>query len=1307
MVLAESVKREGRYRHERSTGAARSPIEYPGLVVRSSAMSEGSDVREVYPPGPGQVPPDLVAPSSAYKRHAWLALAGLLLFVGAYLAFGLWLARTALHLFEAAFREGDPDFVAFVGAVVASLLAVFLFKALFFIKRGTAGVQLEVREAEEPRLFQFLYRLADEARAPRPHRVYLSHEVNAGVYYDLSLLNLLLPSKKNLVIGLGLVNTLTVSELKAVLAHELGHFTQRTMAIGRWVYIARQIAAQIVFRRDALDRLLAGITRWDLRVAWIGWGLQLIIWSIRSVADTLFRVVTAAERALSREMERHADLVAVSLAGSDAPVHGLHRLGPADDAMDDAMSFLKAEAGKERAVTDLFEVQSQIIEHTRRILSDPLYGEVPPLPAHPEAHRLFRARLAHPPKMWATHPPNEEREELSKARYLPAPLDARSAWILFQDPQAARERLTANLYVEDKRPATTPMSETLAHLDERYRQPSLDPRYRGVYLSRSTFGPITRIEELYQAMPTTELPAALAELYPAELREPVARWRELREEVALLKAVEVGALEASGGVIRHRGVEHRRRELPALIARTSAELDQVEAELTAHDQRCRSTHLAVARALGGAWEPTLRGLATLGHYATHCEADLDDAIGALQNVLSVVLADGNVSDSERERTLTAASDLYFTLTRVHEHVPHVETGAAVAERLSGESWAAMLGPLELPPPIAASLGDWLEVIDSWAGSASNALAELRRAALAELLSVERQLATALLEGSPMPPPPEPVPAVDAEYRAFLPANRRPRQTRLGWWDRFMVADGWIPSAMRLAVAGGIVGFVLWTGIQLDRVPVATAANPLLSADTSKATVYLYNGLDRTVRAQVDGMPIELGPGAWQYTKVVLRSTVRVSTATSEGTPIEEFFGELVPGVPHLYNVAGAAPLWSWHVRDGQILSSGVGFVRWLPLEYELRLPPRTDLIPPGADEHKLLGPAALEQVPWMMRAVTHDAKREAALPHARWDRDDSPTLAVWLRLAIETVPEQARPLLEERLTRRPDDLALRELALDLASDRPAACRSAEDRAKGSGSADDLFLAAKCGDDARVLAQAKRHPDHPRWNRLAGTIHARNGRWSDALPLLERAFRAAPDEESASELARVRRAAARAPEGVELQDLLAHSRRLRMVLGRSAEGDVPPLPDDNAALRAGELAAAAEQTAGSAELFPLVAASDGAPAELAVRALDEPLGQRSKRALATLLALALRARREVAPYLEPLLASLDEHPGAARFFTELSKRRVPAAALLDGTPPLTRGMAYSAAAVALGAKCPAAWRKQAKALLFLGERPYLQ
>ena len=56
------------------------------------------------------------------------------------------------------------------------------------------------------------------------------------------------------------------------------------MAIGSWVYIAQQIAVHIVAKRDVLDKFLAFLSRVDLRVAWLGWLLSLVVWSIRSAA---------------------------------------------------------------------------------------------------------------------------------------------------------------------------------------------------------------------------------------------------------------------------------------------------------------------------------------------------------------------------------------------------------------------------------------------------------------------------------------------------------------------------------------------------------------------------------------------------------------------------------------------------------------------------------------------------------------------------------------------------------------------------------------------------------------------------------------------------------------------------------------------------------------------------------------------------------------------------------------------------------------------------------------------------------------
>ena len=65
------------------------------------------------------------------------------------------------------------------------------------------------------------------------------------------------------------------------------------------------------------------------------------------------------------------------------------------------------------------------------------------------------------------------------------------------------------------------------------------------------------------------------------------------------------------------------------------------------------------------------------------------------------------------------------------------------------------------------------------------------------LAADRQL--------PDAPPPMRAPR---SYATMVIGAERPRQA-LGWWDRFQIADGVGPTLLRLAVAGSIVGSVIW------------------------------------------------------------------------------------------------------------------------------------------------------------------------------------------------------------------------------------------------------------------------------------------------------------------------------------------------------------------------------------------------------------------------------------------------------------------------------------------------------------------
>lgn len=773
----------------------------------------------LYPAGPADVPAGLTRPSAAYRRHAWLAMAGLLTFIALYLALTAWFAfaglAVALRLALDGTRARLPEWLACAGSL---FLAVFLAKALFSIRKGEDADRVELTRAEQRRLFAFLERIADEAGAPRPHKVFVSVRVNAAVFYDLSLLNLFRPAPKNLEIGLGLVNMLNLSEFKAVCAHEFGHFAQRSMALGRWVYTTQQIAAHIVARRDSLDRLLYRISNLDVRISWIGWLLSLVVWALRAIVDTAFRMILIAQRALSREMEMQADLVAVSLTGSDALVHALHRLQIADDAWDRTLAFVRSEIGNGRPPQDAFSIQAALADRLGRIYNDPTYGQRPRVPAQRGASfRVFGQETARPPSMWATHPQNHEREENAKRHYLPAPADERSAWALFDDAQALRERLTARLTGDTGHPAVA-SDMSLRQLDVQFAQEHMQPQYHGIYLAFSPVRHARSADALIEPKTLTS-PLDTAALYPASIGQDLERLRALEREHALLSALRDRRYQAPDGIIRHRGRLLTHAGLPSAIAALETERAAVRSGLQAVLKSVRSAHLAAADTLSPQWRAYLWGLLSLLHYADHAEANVRDAHAYLALRRQQAAAGGSPNEKTVGQIVQAGEQLQRALAQVFQVADEVHPGASILTALGIENWSGALGRFGLADPVRGNIGDWLRAVDGWVDHVGGALSALRRTTLDALLRAEACVAAAHAaqgaanaEASGSSAAPQSAPRAPEIYDTLVVGTERVlRVNKPSFAERFRAANGFIPGLARAAVALGIIGSAIVFG----------------------------------------------------------------------------------------------------------------------------------------------------------------------------------------------------------------------------------------------------------------------------------------------------------------------------------------------------------------------------------------------------------------------------------------------------------------------------------------------------------------
>lgn len=1265
-----------------------------------------------YPSGPADAPADLTAPTPAFKRHAWLAMGGLLVFIAAYFGLLAWLGLTAWHQGSELFSGESANPLA-AGLVMgcSAFLAVFMAKPLFSIQRHAHPDDIELTPANQPVLFDFLHRLADEAKAPRPTRVYVSPRVNASVFYDISILNLVFPSKKNLEIGLALVNVLNLGEFKAVLAHEFGHFAQRSMAVGRWVYMAQQIASHVVAQRGKLDDFVSGLSRVDLRIAWIGWLLGLVIWSIRSIVELMFRLVVLAQRALSREMEYQADLVATALTGSDALVHALHKLGAADEAWQRALAFANSELGEKRTVADLFAVQTRIIDHLRRVQADPEFGKAPTLPADATSFRVFKDSLAKPPSMWSTHPDNTDREANVKRRYVAAAIDTRPAWVLFSEPETLRREVTQHLFAEavKGRELDVPTVETsLQELDSQFKAPSLDRRYRGSYLSRSLTRHAVAVDALIAPVPPdADLRRMHEELYSDAHDRDLDRERALGPERETMQGLIDGTLKAPGRLVRWRGQEYKRDELPRIKAQIDADLAEINDSLHAHDRTCRGVHIAMANRLDPAHADHLRGVLALLHYAEHVHADLMDAHGVLGHTFDVVTADRNVSAAELQRLCKDANQVQSVLAAIHGGASSIELDSAVAARLKATSWSTLLGDLGLPPATKDNIDPWIKAVDGWVRAYGGCLRDLQEACRDTLLAGETVVSNSFLSNAELPPSPG-TSTVPPAFNRLIPGQERKRELKLSLWDRFQSADGVVASTAKFAVAGGILGSVLWA---------ATGAG--------QQHVTIHNGFGRPVTASIDGARYLVAPLGQVRAGIDRLPEHEFAAQSEDGKEIERFIvpkddvsGETV------YNIASAVPLVIWTSSYGtaaEVAPRQLGNPRVFKAhaDHLFEAPPDSIQTQGSGGTRTALMSLGGWQVSDQLAQVDESARSALITTHLLWEPADSEALGQWLDAATER--PDATAILARRLALFPDDVQthrnLQGFGTPEEQDRECAATRSRSAAAME-NADLLYLAIRCdGDDPmqnqRFDDALARFPDHP-WLMMATAAGlSESGQWRDARDRYLKAATVLPATRQYTHLEAYRMMrilgegnSAPARDLAQQQPFVGILQR--MDAGTPTEGHLWSIAP--AFLVKGDLARALDAVADAerADMIALVAASDGASEEQIEAGLtlgtDSALSPYASMAL---FGLATREQRGEAAWRDRAFSALpaaDQRQIAA--FISMLGTPDSAEAAFESLNVESRGMAFVYAAVVLGDACPPSWRENAKAMLFAAQRPYL-
>lgn len=400
---------------------------------------------EFYPKSPTTVSKNFTKLPSSYKIRASLAVIAILLFFSLYA--GLVIALGYLVKYAFTYDIGSVNKVTIflkIGAIAGSImLFVFTLKFIFKLKNHKPNNRIKLKKEEHKNLWLFIDKICEETGAPKPKNIYVDPDVNAYVSYSNVWLSLFLPIKKELTIGLGLVDSLNLSEFKAVITHEFGHFAQSTMKIGSYINSANTIIHNMIFDRDKWDDILDQWRASDIRLSAAAWVITPIIWVIRQVLALFYQFLNIMYSSLSREMEFNADKVAVSTSGSQAIVSALWKLDHGFETWDATVNHAYLAAKKKVHAENLYTHNKIAHENNQ----EQHLQKLNELPTDANGCKTYFSSSENSKVgMYASHPPNNLRENNAKAPFIPCEEDTRSPWILFHNSAELQQEMSMLIY---------------------------------------------------------------------------------------------------------------------------------------------------------------------------------------------------------------------------------------------------------------------------------------------------------------------------------------------------------------------------------------------------------------------------------------------------------------------------------------------------------------------------------------------------------------------------------------------------------------------------------------------------------------------------------------------------------------------------------------------------------------------------------------------------------------------------------------------------------------------------------------------
>jgi Zn-dependent protease with chaperone function len=537
--------------------------------------------------------PNVLEVSPEFKKEATKCILAIAAFIAVYLllivaAIGLVVGSVYAGIFVISIRVSFYTLLIGLGlAGFGVMVVVFLFKFLFSSSKEDATNRVEITAKDEPSLFEMIYNLADETGARRPKKVFLIPDVNASVFYHSSFWSMFFPVRKNLNIGLGLVNMVNVSELKAVIAHEFGHFSQKSMKVGSWVYQMNKVIYDMLYNNQDYANALGAMSGAHAIFSFFASITVKVVQGIQWVLQQMFTVINKSYMGLSQQMEFHADLVAASVCGSNNIISALRRAEFAEVGYAATLDLCNEAWKQKKVVNDFFTDHRLVVTNLARRNQISL---VEGMPVIEEVNNTTVTSRINCKNQWASHPPLEERNEYLQPFGLTAEVNTASAWSLFNEKEKWKEQLTKKIYT------AIPQEEIQGSLTEnefeelmlrQEQQFSFPPLFKEYYNGR-----IIAVFDVEALVNEPFVIKNFEEIFTEEIYLLPRRIEILAQDIALLEAI--SKKEITTRSFDFDGEKRDANEASEVKSQLETELEEKKKELLAADQRAFRYFYAIA-----------------------------------------------------------------------------------------------------------------------------------------------------------------------------------------------------------------------------------------------------------------------------------------------------------------------------------------------------------------------------------------------------------------------------------------------------------------------------------------------------------------------------------------------------------------------------------------------------------------------------------------------------------------------------------------------------------------------------------------